>query len=92
MFTYLEYKDMDSRDHMIAWSKLTYLMDECGGREGKLKAFLNDVCTPARGSYVPSKEEYYAMQTKALKAHFDMTPEEFDEQWSKFVLKNYRKK
>lgn len=92
MFTFLEYNDMTSRDHMIAWSKLTYLMEERGGREGKLKGFLNDVCSPALGDSVPTKEEYYEMQTKALKTNFDMTPEEFDKDWSKWVLKTYRKK
>ncbi|MFT7484573.1 MAG: hypothetical protein ACI9F9_000413 [Candidatus Paceibacteria bacterium] len=92
LFQIIKYSDLTSLDHMIAWSKLSYLMDEKGGREGKLKAFLNDVCSPARGNSFPTKEEFLQMQTKAMKAHFGVTPVEFDEEWSKWVLKNYRKK
>ena len=61
------------------------LLDEC---EGNHAAFLNAVCEGERHDAAGGRNT----QAQALKAHFDLAPAEFDEAWSKWVKKVYKKR
>ena len=87
MFGWLAYEDMHERDHVIAWSKLDYLMNE---GEGDLKAWLNDLCTRPEGQIEVDPEELRARQERALTEHFRLTPGELDEAWQKWAAKKFR--
>lgn len=89
MFSFLEYTDLNERDHLVCWSKLKFAMEVL---KVDLNGFLKATCPRAMGDIRPTAAESIAMQTKAFADHFDITPEEFDKQWAKHVLKKYRKK
>lgn len=90
MFAWKDYPDLHQRDHMISWSKTEFLMTEL---EGDRKAFLNAVCRQLSkyGSNI-GDQGLMERQVTALQECFGLTPEEFDAAWSKWVLKNYRRK
>ncbi|MCB9914912.1 MAG: hypothetical protein H6828_07150 [Planctomycetes bacterium] len=90
MFAWKEYADLHQRDHMISWSKVEFVLDQLG--DGK-RAFLDAACG-ARGGFSTQAQDTGALerQRAAFKTAFDMTPEEFDAAWAKWVLKTYRKK
>jgi len=85
MFGWQASDELKLRDHMIVWSKLEYLLDEC---EGNHAAFLNAVCEGKRQDDAGGRKT----QAQALQAHFDLAPAEFDEVWSKWVKKVYKKR
>jgi hypothetical protein len=85
MFSWQASDELKQRDHMIIWSKLEYLLDECNGNHA---AFLNAVCDGKAQDAAGSRK----IQAQALQAHFDLAPTEFDEAWSKWVKKVYRKR
>jgi hypothetical protein len=89
MFAWQEYSDMNERDHMVAWSKLDWLMRVA---KGDLEAFMASMCTPTAEVETGTKEELLARQKRALLAHFSLTPAEMDAAWAKWVKKTYRKK
>lgn len=90
MFTWQEYGDLNTRDHMVAWSKVEFLMTALKGNH---KGFLDDICG-ARGGFATKAEDTQAVdrQRQALQKNFDLTPEEFDEKWAKWVKKTYKKR
>ena len=89
MFTWQEYKDLNTRDHMVAWSKLTYLLDEV---EGDHRGFLHALCQRRpQGSPEEVKAKLAQRQTEALAECFQLTPAEFDERWSAWALKAYKR-
>jgi hypothetical protein len=90
MFAWKEYGDLNVRDHMVAWSKLEFLL---AAAEGDPKGFLTAVCRPLDAKDSRNLEnEPVARQTRALLAHFGLTAEEFDAAWSEWVEKTYDKK
>jgi len=90
MFAWKAYGDLNTRDHMVAWSKLTYLMSVAQGDE---QGFLSEVCQPSGGRASRNDEdEQVARQVRALKADYDLTPAGFDQAWARWVLKTYPKK
>lgn len=92
MFALAEYADIGPRDHMVSWSKLTYLMTEA---DGDMKKFLGLACYPlannARNNIDP-EAELVMRQTRALEEAFGLTPAQLDENWAKWVEKTYKKK
>ena len=92
MFGWKKYDDLGPRDHMVAWSKLEYLVTEA---EGDPKKFLSLACSPltsSRGNEVNPDNELVTRQTNALAEAFGMSPEELDKAWAKWVSKTYKKK
>jgi len=90
MFAWQEYADMNERDHMVAWSKLDWLMRVA---KGDREAFLASMCTPSvTDGVVDEKAELLARQKRALLAHFGLTPDELDTAWAKWVKRTYRKR
>jgi len=80
--------EMDYYDHVMAWSRVDYLLSL--GNEG--------VATYMRiMNEIPSKQgiaekEILAYQERALKEAWNVDPDSLDAQWSKWVLKTYRKR
>lgn len=89
MFGWEKFEDMNQRDHMIAWSKLEYLLTEV---EGDREAFLTAVCPAATGMKAAEVDVRKARQAKALADSFGMTPEQLDERWSEWTKKAYRRR
>ncbi len=89
MFRWQAYGDLNQRDHMVAWSKVSYLLEE---REGDREAFLTALCPRARYGSEPDLEARVAAQGSALEAHFGLTPAGLDEQWARWVKKTYPRK
>ncbi len=90
MFGWVEYEDMNKRDHMIAWSKMEYLLTQV---KGDKKCWLSAVCKKSGGGGgEKKKEEYIARQTRALLACFELTPKELDDAWLKWVKKAYKRR
>ena len=90
MFTWQEYADMNERDHMVAWSKLDWLMRIA---KGDREAFLASMCTPSStDGEAGTKAELLARQKRALLAHFGLTPQELDKAWARWVRRTYRKR
>ena len=87
MFTWQKYEDMNKRDHMIAWSKLDYLLTQM---KGDPKAFLEGMVVPEKGK--EGVEELESRQVAALQAGYGVSPEELDESWSAYVKKRYKKR
>ncbi|HKX46988.1 MAG TPA: hypothetical protein VJP77_09825, partial [Planctomycetota bacterium] len=76
LFGWRAYADLDVRDHMVAWSKLEYLLGiEAGDRRG----FLDDVCRPApEGEPEAVAAALVERQVAALGTRFGLAPEAFD--------------
>ena len=89
MFGWSAYGDLNQRDHMVSWSKVTYLLEEV---DGDREAFLTAVCPRARYGSEPDAEAKITAQAEALEARFGLTPEGMDEAWSRWVKKTYSKK
>lgn len=80
MFGWEGQEGLKVRDHLIAWSKVDHLLRGCeGDRAGFLGAVSVRAATPA-------------VQTKALEAHLELTPADWDETWARWVKKNYSKR
>lgn len=76
-------------DHMMAWSRMDYLMSV---KPDGLPAFLEGVkgiITPGRA---PTKEEITARHAEAFSKAFGMDAAAFDAAWSAWVLATYPKK
>jgi hypothetical protein len=89
MFGWTKYEDLNQRDHMIAWSRLSYLMSEV---EGDPKAFLTASCPSASGLLPADAEVARTRQAAALKEHFGLTPAQLDEAWAQWVKRAYRRR
>ncbi len=87
MFGWQKYEDLNKRDHMIAWSKLDYLITTA---EGDRKCFIEAMCRRSKGE--SAETEQRERQTRALLACYELTPAELDEAWAKWVSKEYKKR
>lgn len=85
MFAWKTYEGLHERDHLVAWSKVEFLMTEL---EGDRRAFLGAICSATDGP----DGELAARQGAALQEHFGLTPEALDRAWSRWVLKTHRKR
>lgn len=92
MLGWTTYADLGARDHMIAWSKMQYLVEVA---EGDRQKFLSLACRPLSstelGDSEPNKEPALR-QRRALQEAFGLTPEELDEAWGSWVSKTYKKR
>ncbi len=84
MFAWEDFAELKQRDHLVAWSKLQYLLTAAQGDRG---AFLAAVCRPD-----PAAAALPARQAAALAEHFQLTPEELDAAWLRWVTKTYSKR
>ncbi len=90
MFGISTYEEMHTRDHMVLWSRLEYLLDEA---DGSPRGFLNALAlAPPTGTPEDVKAALVERQVASLLEHYGVSPEELDEAWSKWVLKTYDKK
>ena len=68
--------DLGYYGHVQSWSRVDYLLQE----PDRFREFLKGVLG------TPTRER----QIQALAEAYEVTPEEFDEQWRKWAIKNYR--
>jgi len=88
MFKWLNYEDLKERDHIIAWSKLDYLINDA---KGDLKGWLNDLCVRPEGQVEVDPEELRVRQERALAKHFNLTPAGLDEAWAEWAAKKFKR-
>jgi len=72
-----------------AWSKADYMLEE---RRKELVAWFKEISRP---DFTDESEQWKLMgerQTEALLEHFGETPLEFDEQWTRWARRHYRKR
>jgi len=72
-----------------AWSKADYMLEE---RRKELVAWFKEISRP---DFTDESEQWKLMgerQTEALLEHFGETPLEFDEQWTTWARRHYRKR
>ncbi len=89
MFGWTKYEDLNQRDHMVAWSKLSYLLTAV---EGQRKAFLDALCPTLTSATRDDPEERQARQREALARCFGLTPEQLDQGWAQWVRRTYRRR
>ena len=92
MFQWSGYNAMDTRDHMVAWSKVDYLMTEADGDLGGWLKTMSSKPRQAGEDAETRLKELAELQRKALLANFELTPEDLDKKWAKWVKKTYEKK
>lgn len=90
MLAWRKWDDIKSQGHMLAWSRVSWLLSR---KDADLRAFLMGVSD----SLVPVPEAERAQMIEArtrssAKAAFGKTIEELDEDWKQFVLKSYPRK
>ena len=82
--------DMQPQDHMIAWSRVSWLLSQKGA---DLHAFLMVLSDPVLSVPVPDRPKVVLeRQPKAFAAGFGKTADELEEAWKQFVLKTYPRK
>ncbi|PCJ51877.1 MAG: hypothetical protein COA70_13335 [Planctomycetota bacterium] len=89
MAGWADHPSMSFTDGMIAWARVDYLRRE---HPRKLAEFLRVVKSPFPSGVEVTVERLQTHQVDVFHATMGMTPEEFDENWRAWVLKNYRKK
>ncbi len=89
MFGWLDSTPLTQRDHLVAWSKLQYLLTEA---QGDRKGFLADVCPPDPKLWTDDPAALVKRQTAALAQRFHVTPQELDEAWSRWAAKAYARR
>ncbi|WP_145063316.1 hypothetical protein [Engelhardtia mirabilis] len=90
MFAWREYAELNHRDHMVAWSKLEFLLTEL---QGDRRGFLNAVSAAAPvGDEAQARAAAIERQVVALEDCFELTPAEFDEAWASWVERTYKKR
>ncbi len=78
-------------DQMGAWSRIDYALRE---RPKEFAVFLSSLKRPLapESGTLPSFNQVIDRQNSALREAFGVGPDEFDEAWCAFVLKNYPKR
>ena len=90
MFRWIAYADLDERAHLIAWSRVEFLMQREGADR---RAFLDALAKrPAEGSAQEIGAELVRRSTEALKAGFDLDPATFEEEWKEHVRRTYARR
>jgi hypothetical protein len=80
---------MEYVEHMMAWSRMDYLMRE---KPDGLPAFLEGVKGQIATGRAPTPEEIAARHLESFQRAFDMDPAAFDAAWTAWVLATYPKK
>ncbi len=82
--------DLDRRAHMIAWSRVEWLLQREGGDP---RAFLMEVGAPLPPhSSELSTEEHLARQLAGLQAAWGAGPAALQEEWVRYVRRSYPRK
>lgn len=90
MFGWEDPSALGVREHMTAWSRLDYLLDELDGDD---RGFLLELCQPnLTGHPSGTGTERVERQVEALQRFYGRTPEEFDEGWQAWVKKTYARR
>jgi hypothetical protein len=92
MFAWKSYDELKASDHLIAWSKLEYLITVA---KGDPKKFMSLCCNPLPERQLTAEEkeqELVIRQTRALAEAYGMTPAELDKAWSFWAPKAYKKR
>ena len=76
-------------DHLILWSRMDYLFAREDQAAGK---FLRNLKEPPAGGNPPTPEELAERGRKALAQATGVELDQFDAEWSEWVLKTYEKK
>lgn len=83
-------REMKPQDHMIAWSRVSWLLSQ---KSADLHAFLMVLSESVLTVPAPDRPKVVLeRQGQAFAAGFGKTPEELEEAWKQFVLKTYPKK
>jgi len=82
-------EEMKYNEHMMAWSRIDFLMQT--KRDG-FATFFKILKDPFPPGEFPTVEEMISVQKKALMQAFELDASSFDEAWAAWCLKNYPKK
>lgn len=88
MFTWNTWEGINSRDHIVAWSRLDYLLR--AHDEANWPAFLEATCLSTNRD--ADEDTLKSLNAQALTTHMGLSPSELDERWAKWVKKTYSKK
>lgn len=89
IFALSDLADITYVEHMMAWSRMDYLMS---ARPEGLPAFLEGVKAQINPGRAPTAEEISKRHLEAFTRAFGMDPAAFDAAWSAWVLETYPKK
>jgi hypothetical protein len=79
-------EDMDFYDHMMAWSRVDYLLSLEPERTGRFMWLMNELSFDPNRSF----DEILACQEKALSEAYSLDAASLDVKWSQWVLENYK--
>ncbi|MAF67331.1 MAG: hypothetical protein CMJ84_16950 [Planctomycetes bacterium] len=89
LFACSDYEDLNTRDHMVAWSRIEFLLER---EEADLKGFLDAINRrKPEGDEAAVTAKLVERQRAALEQCFGLSSAELDEQWASYVRKQYRK-
>lgn len=90
MMAWEQWDEMKQRDHMMAWSRVSWLLDREGSDPG---AFLMGVTEPPpEGEWQVPPELRAARQGPAFEAGFGGTPAALEAEWARHVKRRYPRK
>jgi hypothetical protein len=92
MANWMDYAKLKFTNHLMVWSRVDYLIQE---HPEKFASFVSKFKAgiPGVKSYqLPTEDQIRAHQKAVFMEMFGWTWEDFDQAWSKWVLKNYPKK
>lgn len=89
LFAIADAAELKYTDHMMAWSRVDYLLRE---HEAALGAYLLGVKAQIAQGRAPTGEEIAAQHDRAFAQAFGMDADGFDAAWTAWVLDNYPKK
>ena len=89
LFAATDAADFKYTDHMMAWSRMDYLLREHPAAMG---AYLLGVKAQIAQGRAPTSEEIAAQHDRAFAEAFGIDAAGFDTAWTEWVLKNYPKK
>ncbi|RKY21829.1 MAG: hypothetical protein DRQ55_03065 [Planctomycetota bacterium] len=78
-------------DHMLAWSRVDWLMNHDEGAFGRFMERLKDPL-PVEPGVAPSEDDVEPRAREALELAWGMTPEQLDAAWAEWVLDTYPRK
>ena len=89
LFACADYDALNTRDHLVAWSRVEFLLE----REGAdLRGFLDGInLRKPEGDATTAAAKTIERQRTALQKSFGLSPAELDEAWATHVKRNYRK-
>ncbi len=89
MMAWREPQDVDARDHMIAWSRVDWILDQ---KAESLRPLLLALSERLPGEGDARAKASVEQQTRAFAEVLHAKPAELDEAWREWVLRTYPKK